>query len=210
MSIRVLVADDHLVVRQGIRGLIEEEEGIELVGEAANGEEAVRLVGLWEPDVVLMDLRMPVLDGADATARIRTGQPDVNVLVLTTYDSDAEVLRAVEAGATGYLLKDASREDLLEGIRQAAEGKAVLAPTVASRVLDKLRAPAAPALSLREIEVLELLRAGQANRQIARALHISEATVKTHLIHIFSKLGVENRTEAVAVALDRGILPAVR
>jgi DNA-binding NarL/FixJ family response regulator len=207
MTIRVVLADDHVVVRAGLRAMLEGATDIEIIGEAANGAEALALAGRLEPNVILMDLRMPEVDGVTATATIRKRHPEVHVLVLTTYETDADILRAVEAGATGYLLKDATRDQLLHGIRSAAIGEAVLAPRVASRLMGRMRAPAEEALSSREIEVLGLVARGLTNKDIARALHLSEATVKTHLLHVFSKLGVDDRTEAVTVAAERGILP---
>lgn len=206
MTIRLLIADDHPVVRAGLRGMLGAEPDFDIVGEAADGAGAADLAERLRPDVVLMDLRMPRVDGVTATARIRDRAPGVRVLVLTTYDTDADILRAVEAGATGYLLKDARREELFQAVRAAAAGETVLAPAVAARVIERMRAPRQEVLSGREIEILELVAAGRSNREIAGLLSISEATVKTHLLHIFSKLGVEDRTQAVTVALARGIL----
>jgi DNA-binding NarL/FixJ family response regulator len=205
-SIRVVVADDHPVVRDGLRAMLETQPDIEVVGEATTGAEALSMVRAVRPHLVLMDLQMPELDGATATRQIRNEFDDVHVLVLTTYDTDADISRAVEAGATGYLLKDARREELFQAVRVAARGESVLSPGVASRVLGKMRAPAEEALSSREIEVLEAVARGLSNRAIARSLHISEATVKTHLVHVFGKLGVDDRTAAVTVALERGII----
>jgi DNA-binding NarL/FixJ family response regulator len=205
-SIRVVVADDHPVVRDGLRAMLETQPDIEVVGEATTGAEALSMVRAVRPHLVLMDLQMPELDGATATRQIRNEFNDVHVLVLTTYDTDADISRAVEAGATGYLLKDARREELFQAVRVAARGESVLSPGVASRVLGKMRAPAEEALSSREIEVLEAVARGLSNRAIARSLHISEATVKTHLVHVFAKLGVDDRTAAVTVALERGII----
>jgi DNA-binding NarL/FixJ family response regulator len=205
-SIRVIVADDHPVVRDGLRAMLETQPDIEVVGEATTGAEALSMVRALRPHLVLMDLQMPEIDGATATRQIRDEFDDVHVLVLTTYDTDADVSRAVEAGATGYLLKDARREELFQAVRVAARGESVLSPGVASRVLGKMRAPAEEALSSREIEVLEAVARGLSNRAIARSLHISEATVKTHLVHVFGKLGVDDRTAAVTVALERGII----
>ncbi|HEX7125343.1 MAG TPA: response regulator transcription factor [Thermodesulfobacteriota bacterium] len=206
MTIRVVIADDHPVVRDGLRGMLGSEPDFEVVGEAADGAGAVEAALRSRPDVVLMDLRMPRVDGIAATATIRGREPGIRVLVLTTYDTDADIVRAIEAGATGYVLKDARREDLFHAVRAVAAGASVLAPAVASRVMGKMRAPGQEALSAREIEVLELVGRGRTNKEIARDLAISEATVKTHLLHVFSKLGVEDRTQAVTVALSRGIL----
>lgn len=205
-QICLIIADDHPVVRTGLRGMLAGQPDFEIVGEAATGAEAVALTGQLQPDVVLMDLRMPEMDGVTAIARISERYPETNVLVLTTYDTDADILPAIEAGATGYLLKDAPREELFRAVRAAARGESVLAPTVASRLMGRMRAPGEEALSAREIEVLELVAEGASNKEIARQLHISKATVKTHLVHIFDKLGVSDRTAAVTTALKRGIL----
>ncbi|MDP8969000.1 MAG: response regulator transcription factor [Actinomycetota bacterium] len=186
--------------------MLESAPGVEVVGEARDGAEAVALAARLQPDVVLMDLRMPKVDGVTAAATLRQRHPDLHVLVLTTYETDADILRAVEAGATGYLLKDASRDELLEAVHAAAAGRSVLAPRVASRLMARLRSPLDGALSAREIEVLALVARGQTNKEIARALHVSQATVKTHLLHLFAKLGVDDRTAAVTTALERGIL----
>ena len=208
--IRLLIADDHPVVRDGLRGMLAGEADFEVVGEAASGVEAVRLTERERPDVVLMDLQMPEMDGATATAEIAARFPGTRVLVLTTYDADADILRAVEAGATGYLLKDTPRERLFPAIRAAARGETVLAPTVATRLVSRMRRPAEEALTAREIEVLELVARGSSNADIAAALFISEATVKTHLLHTFAKLGVDDRTAAVVAALERGIIALPR
>ncbi len=204
--IRLLIADDHPVVRTGLQGMLAGQPDFEVVGEAADGAEAVILTERLHPDVVLMDLRMPGMDGVMAIRHIKARHPEVHILVLTTYDTDADILPAIEAGATGYLLKDAPREDLFRAIRAAARGETVLAPTVAARLVSRMRTQAQEALSVREIEVLALVAQGKSNKEIARQLHISEATVKTHLIHIFGKLGVADRTAAVTEALKRGIL----
>lgn len=204
--IRIVIADDHPVVRAGLRALVETQPDLEVVGEASDGAAAVSVCGRREPDVVLMDLRMPDMDGVEATRRITARHPDTAVLVLTTYDSDADILRAVEAGAAGYLLKDAGRDELVDGIRQAAAGKTVLAAAVAGRLVDRMRGPAQPALTRREIDVLELVARGHTNREVADRLSISEATVKTHLLHIYAKLAVDGRTAAVTAALERGII----
>lgn len=204
--IRLIIADDHPVVREGLRAVLDSEPDVEVVGEAADGSEVLGLVGSLEPDLVLMDLQMPELDGVAATRRIRRDHDGIEVLILTTYDTDADITRAVAAGATGYLLKDASREELMQAIRLAARGESVLSPKVASRVLGRMRAPAEEALSTREVEVLLEVADGLSNKEVGRVLHISEATVKTHLLHIFAKLGVEDRTAAVTAALERGII----
>jgi DNA-binding NarL/FixJ family response regulator len=206
MTIRLVLADDHFVVRTGLRAMLESDPDIEIVGEAATGSEAIELVGQTLPDLVLMDLRMPDGDGVEATKRLRELHPTTEVLVLTTYDTDADILRAIEAGATGYLLKDATRDELLRATRLAAAGETTLAPSVASRLVDRVRDPGAGALSPRELQILELVAKGLTNREIGARLYISEATVKTHMIHVFSKLGVEDRTHAVSEAVTRGII----
>ncbi|MPZ90664.1 MAG: response regulator [Actinobacteria bacterium] len=205
-TIRLVIADDHPVVRDGLRAMLDTQPDIDLVGEASTGAEALSLARSLRPDLVLMDLQMPELDGASATRQIRAENEDVQVLVLTTYDTDADISRAVDAGATGYLLKDARREDLFNAVRLAARGESVLSPGVAARVLGRMRGPAEEALSAREIEVLGAVARGLSNREIARDLHVSEATVKTHLLHVFAKLAVDDRTAAVTVALERGII----
>ncbi len=205
--IRVLVVDDHPVVRSGLVGMLDVEDDLEIVGEAGDGEEAVARVAALAPDVVLMDLRMPRLDGAGATARIVAAHPGSKVLVLTTYDTDGDIVRAVEAGATGYLLKDTPRAQLVEAVRAAARGETVLAPAVAARLVSRMRAPAVEALTPREVEVLRCVARGLSNAEIGRELFIGEATVKTHLLRAFAKLGVDDRTRAVTVAMERGILP---
>ncbi len=196
--IRVLIADDHLVVRLGLIEMLNDEPEFEVVGEATNGMEAVDLADWRKPDVVLMDLRMPELDGATAIARIKACSPETNALVLTTYESDADVIKAIGNGATGYMLKDAPREDLLQAIRNAAEGKPLLAPTVTARLMDRMRKPAADALTPREIEILELVAGGARNKEVAKELWITEITVKTHMTNIFEKLGVTDRTAAAS------------
>lgn len=203
-TIRVLVADDHPVVRAGIVGICESAEGIEVVAQAADGVEAVALATSG-CDVVLMDLRMPRLDGAAATAAIREEANPPAVVILTTYDTDADILRAVEAGASGYLLKDSPTADLIAAIRAAARGETVLAPPVARRIVHQLRAPV-PALSPRERQVLAAVAQGRSNQQIAHDLHITQSTVKTHLVRIFAKLDAPDRTRAVTIALERGII----
>lgn len=204
--IRVLIVDDHPVVRAGLRGMFAVVPDIEIVAEASNGNEAVMLARRHLPAVILMDLRLPELDGVAATTRIKQELPATQVIILTTYDTDSDILRGIEAGAIGYLLKDTARDELFRAIRAAAENKPLLAPAVAARLLHHLRAPADDALSSRELEVLALVARGGSNKEVARSLAISEATVKTHLIHIFRKLGVADRTAAVTVALERGML----
>lgn len=206
MAIRLLIVDDHPVVRDGLRGIFTGDERFEVVGEAANGAEAITLAQAHRPDVVLMDLRMPEVDGVTAIAELgRRGVPS-RVLVLTTYDTDSDVLPAIEAGATGYLLKDAPREELFRAVEAAAQGQAVLSPAVATRLMGQMRTPAAESLSQRELEVLGLIARGSTNREAAAQLFISEATVKTHLLHVYAKLGVKDRAAAVAVAFERGLL----
>ena len=204
--ISVLLVDDHPVVRAGIRGMLDGEPDLAVVGEAGSGAEALTAVAALSPRVVLMDLRLPGLDGATATSRILAAAPGTRVVVLTTYDTDRDILRAVEAGAAGYLLKDVSRADLLAAVRAAAGGETVLAPAVARRLISRLRRPAGPALSPREIEVLRLVARGLSNGEIGQALFIGEATVKTHLLRAFAKLGVSDRTAAVTSALAAGLL----
>ena len=204
--VRVLVVDDHPVVRTGVQGMLASQADFEVVGEAADGEEALTQVLALSPDVVLMDLRMPGIDGVEATRRIRARHPDVQVLVLTTYDTDDDIVRAVEAGAVGYLLKDSPREELFRGVRAAARGESMLATAVASRLVGRLRAPPGHSLSPRELEVLILVAEGRPNKDVARTLFISETTVKSHLAHIYTKLGVDDRTAAVTVALERGMI----
>ncbi|MFD6492780.1 response regulator [Streptomyces sp. NPDC059944] len=206
MTVRLLLADDHPVVRAGLRAVLSAEPDFEIVAEAPTAEEAVDRAGAGGVDVVLMDLQFGTgLHGAEATAAItaRPGAP--RVLVLTTYDTDADILAAVEAGACGYLLKDAPPEELSAAVRTAASGHSALAPTVADRLMDRMRTPAA-ALSRRELEVLELVKDGLSNQQISKNLFLSQATVKSHLVHIYAKLGVDSRTSAVAAATERGVI----
>jgi DNA-binding NarL/FixJ family response regulator len=255
-TIRLLIVDDHPVVRDGLSGMFSSAAEVEVVGEAGDGEEAIRLAAVLRPDVILMDLRMPGMDGVAAITELTSRGDPARVLVLTTYDTDGYVLSAIEAGATGYLLKDAPRDELLRAVRAAARGDAVLAPSVAARLMSKFREPggtdaaaasatglgsgadngaASPgsavsqrgagaggprsggaggpvggpggeALSQRELEILELVASGTTNREAAARLYISEATVKTHLLHIYAKLGVNDRAAAVAEGYNRGLL----
>jgi DNA-binding NarL/FixJ family response regulator len=203
--IRVLVADDHPIVRSGIVGLLDAADDIEVVGEARDGEEAVEAALRFSPDVVLMDLRMPGIDGDEATARILRERPSSRVVILTTYETDASILTAIEAGASGYLLKAAPQEEILAGIRSVARGEVALAPAIAAKLVKRVAAPSV-SLSPREREVLALVAQGESNPSIARSLFVSEATVKTHLLHVFEKLGVSDRTRAVTRAMELGLL----
>lgn len=209
-AIRLLIVDDHPVVRDGLRGMFAGDPDFEVLGEASDGAEALAQAEALQPDVILMDLRMPGMDGATAirrlSERIRDKRVDARILVLTTYDSDSDVVPAIEAGATGYLLKDSPREELFRAVRAAHRGESVLAPSVASRLMSQLRLPAGEALSERELEVLALIAQGLNNREAAAKLFISEATVKTHLVHIYTKLQVNDRAAAVAAAYERGLL----
>jgi DNA-binding NarL/FixJ family response regulator len=205
--LRVILADDHTVMRAGLVALLSSEPSIEIVGEAGDGCAAVELVARAEPDVALLDLRMPVLDGVAATAEIIAARRRTRVLILTTYDTDSDIERAVEAGATGYLLKDATSEQLVEAIHAASRGETVLAPRVAQRLVARMRQPAPVALTPREVDVLTGVADGLNNAEIGKRLFIAEATVKTHLLRIFAKLDVSDRTHAVVTALQRGLLP---
>ncbi len=209
-SIRVLVADDHPIVRGGIVAMLEDETGIEVVGEAADGLLAVELAARLEPDLVLMDLRMPGIDGDEATSRILAARPQTRIVVLTTYESDESILTAIEAGASGYLLKAAPQEEILAGIRSVARGEVALAPRIAAMLVGRVRRPSAPSLSPRELEVLGLVAQGLSNPAIAKKLFVSEATVKTHLLHVFEKLEVNDRTRAVTRAMELGLLARPR
>jgi DNA-binding NarL/FixJ family response regulator len=209
MTITVYIVDDHPVVRAGLRAVLAGEPDLIVVGECGTGEEAVRVVAELRPDVVLMDLRLPGFDGVAATERIVT-VGDSRVLVLTTYDADSDIMRALAAGAAGYLLKDSPRDELVRGVRRAAAGETVLAPPVAARLVTRVRGRAAPDLTPRELEVLRCVARGLSNPDIGRALFISEATVKSHLTRIFDKLDVSDRTAAVTLAIARGILPSPR
>lgn len=205
-AIRVLVADDHAVVRAGIVSLLAAEPGIEVVGEAVDGEDAVAQALALRPDLVVMDVRMPRLTGDEATAHILRRAPDVRVLVLTTYESDASILSAIEAGASGYLLKAAPAEELIAGVRSVAAGEVALSPAIAAQLVARMQKPAPATLTPRETEVLRLVAEGLSNRAIGERLFLGEATIKTHLLRTFEKLGVNDRTRAVTLAMERGLL----
>ena len=209
MTIQVLVTDDHRVVRRGLRGFLELDPELEVVGEASNGEEAVELAHSLKPDVVLMDLLMPVMDGIEATGKIRRELPEVEVVALTSVLEDASVTGAIKAGAIGYLLKTTDADELCEAIRAAAAGQVRLAPEAAARLMHEVRVPESPeALTERETEVLELIARGKTNNQIARELFIGEATVKSHVHSILSKLNVSSRTQAALYAVNAGLVSA--
>ncbi|HYJ49182.1 MAG TPA: response regulator transcription factor [Microbacterium sp.] len=204
--IRLLIVDDHPVVRAGLVGILSDEPGFEVVGEASDGDQAARIAAATRPDVVLMDLRMPGVGGVEATAQI-TAAGDAKVLILTTYESDDQILAAIEAGASGYLLKASPQAEIVAGIRSVAAGQTALSPHVAARLVERMRMPTPEAvLTARETEVLQLVARGNSNKQIAVALGIGESTVKTHLLKIFEKLGVADRTRAVTLAMERGLL----
>lgn len=206
MTLRLVLVDDHPVVRAGVRALIESSDGLIVVGEASNAAEAVTAVEREHPDVVLMDLSLgDGVGGIEATARLRGLEHPPAVLVLTTYDSESDILRALDAGAGGYLLKDAPPEQLFAGIRSVADGAPALAPSVAAMLMRRASSPE-PRVTEREVEVLELLADGLGNRELARALFVSEATVKSHLSHIYAKLGVDTRAGAVAAAIEQRII----
>jgi two-component system, NarL family, response regulator LiaR len=209
MTIRIVIADDHSVVRQGLRMFLGLDSELEVVGEAANGAEALRMAQQLRPDVVLMDLLMPVMDGIAATAAIRRELPDIEVLALTSVLEDASVVGAVRAGAIGYLLKDTQADALCLAIKAAAAGQVQLTPRAAARLMQAVSAPESPEeLTERETEVLRLLAQGQSNKQIARNLQIGEKTVKTHVSNILSKLGVQSRTQATLYAIRIGLVSA--
>ena len=209
MPIRILIADDHGVVRQGLRMFLTLDPELEVVGEAADGAEAVRVAHELRPDVVLMDLLMPQMDGIAATAAVRQELPDTEVLALTSVLEDASVVGAIRAGAIGYLLKDTHADELCRAIKAAAAGQVQLSPQAAARLMREVRAPDSPeALTERETEVLRLLARGQANKEIARDLQIGEQTVKTHVSNILAKLGVQSRTQAALYAARIGLVPA--
>ncbi len=205
-KIRILIADDHPVVREGLSGMLAGQPDFEVVGVAVDGDKALELYVKLSPDVTLMDLQMPGLDGVGAIEAIKGKDESAHILVLTTFDTNSDILRAIEAGATGYLLKDTPREELFRAIRATTMGESVLAPTVTARLMTRMRAPAEENLSEREIEVLQLVAKGNSNKEVGKALHISIATVKTHLIHIYNKLGVDDRTAAVTTAIEKKII----
>lgn len=206
MMIKIIIADDHPVVRSGLRALLSSQPDFEIVGDAENGEAAAKLAFSLTPDLILMDLQMPILDGLGAIKLIRDKLPKANILVLTTYETDADILPALEAGAIGYLLKDTPPEQLFQAVRNAANGEMTLAPRVAQKLTQRLTNPSKNILSSREIEVLELAAQGNPNKAIAKKLFITEATVKSHFVHIFSKLGVTDRTGAVTEAVKKKII----
>ncbi|GAA4995418.1 response regulator [Kitasatospora paranensis] len=207
--VRLLIVDDHPVVRDGLRGMFAAEPGFAVVGEAGDGAQALVLEAALAPDVVLMDLRMPRMDGVAAIRALAERGSAARVLVLTTYDTDSDVLPAIRAGATGFLLKDSAREELFRAVRAAAEGRSVLSPSVATRLMSQVRTPQEEPVSPRELEVLALVAEGCTNREAAVRLFISEATVKTHLLHLYAKLEVKDRAAAVAVGYRRGLLGPV-
>jgi DNA-binding NarL/FixJ family response regulator len=204
--IGLLIVDDHPVVRDGLRGMFAGDDRFRVLGEAGNGLEALAVARAADPDVVLLDLRMPEMDGVTTITRLREQGSRARVLVLTTYDTDRDVLPAIKAGATGYLLKDTPREDLFRAVLAAHRGESVLSPAVAGRIMGSLRSPGREPLSQREVEVLRLIAQGNSNRETAARLFISEATVKTHLLHAYAKLGVRDRAAAVAAAFEQGLL----
>ncbi|MEV4887799.1 response regulator transcription factor [Nonomuraea sp. NPDC055795] len=204
-AIRLLIVDDHPIVREGLRAAFSKQPDFTVVGEAGDGEEAIARIATLRPDVVLMDLRMPKMDGVTAIRQLLQDNRRLPILVLTTFDSDADVLPAVEAGAVGYLLKDAPTAELLDAVRAAAEGKSVLSPSLVSRLMRQIRRPVPGPLSRRELEVLKLVADGASNREAASRLFISEASIKTHLVHIFNKLGVRDRAGAVGEAYRRDL-----
>lgn len=206
MSVRIVVADDHPAMRAGVVALLTSEPDLEIVAEAGDGRETIELVARLRPDVAVLDLRMPVLDGVAVTTRIVDEHPATKVLILTTYDTDRDIERAIDAGALGYLLKDAGRDQLTSAVRAAARGETVLAPRVAARLVARMRAPTPVTLSPRETDVLQAVADGLSNPEIGLRFHITEATVKTHLLRIFAKLDVSDRTAAVVEAMERELL----
>ena len=210
-AIKILIVDDHPVVREGIGAMLKREPDFKIVGEASNGLEAVEQARELSPDVILMDLRMPEMDGVEAITRIKEAKPEVKFIILTTYSDDEYIFKGIAAGARAYLLKDAPRDELFKAIRAVSRGESLIQPVVASRVLDKLaelsrKNPGAETLSDREVEVLRLMAKGDSNSNIAELLSITQSTVKTHITSIFQKLNVTTRTEAVTTALKRGII----
>ena len=206
MTIRILIAEDQRIVREGLIALLEDEDDVEIVGEAVNGEQAVAMYEQLNPDVVLMDLQMPIVDGAEATRRIRERSPKAHILVLTTYATDEFIFKALRAGAQGYLLKDTSADDLMHAIRAVAADQTLLAPAVAARVVAGVSGGGPDTLTARELEVLTLMGQGRSNNEIALALRIAPRTTKVHVQNILSKLGATNRTEAVSIAVRQNLL----
>lgn len=202
-ELRVLIADDHPIVREGLHAVISDQPDMVVVGQAATGTEAVDLALAHRPDVILMDLRMPGLNGVEAIVAVRAGWPDARLIVLTTYDGDEDIYRALQAGAQAYLLKDTPRAELLEAIRAVARGQKRIPPEVAARLVERI---GGPTLTEREVDVLRMMAHGRSNKMIGTALHISEGTVKFHVNNILRKLGVDDRTQAVTIALQRGII----
>ena len=210
-TIKVLIADDHPILREGLAAVLNQEEDLEVVGEAGNGAEAVAQAKALKPHIILMDLQMPGMDGVEAIRRVKEEAPDIGIIILTTYDTDNYIFHGIEAGAQSYLLKDSPPEEVVKAIRAVHKGESPIQPRIAARLLDRfgqLSRASAPegALSPREVEILQLMATGAANKEIAAELVIGESTVKTHIIHIFTKLGVKDRTKAVAEAAKRGII----
>lgn len=206
MTIRIMIVDDHAIVRSGLKAILASQQDFELVADVGTGDAAVSASATLRPDVILMDLQMPVMDGVTAISLIHKKQPDIRMLVLTTYDTDADIVRAVEAGAIGYLLKDALPDELFRAIRSAARGEVIFAPSVAAKLAKRLTNTLDRSLSNREIEVLILAARGDSNKEIASKLYITEATVKSHFVHIFNKLSVTDRTAAVTLALEKKLI----
>lgn len=209
--IRILIVDDHPVVREGLTSMLSREENIHVLGTAEDGAAAIQKAGELRPDIILMDLRMPGVDGIEAMTEIKAREPEIKFIVLTTYDNDEYIFRGIEAGARAYLLKDAPREELFKAIRAVHKGESLIEPAIASKVLDRFaqlsrQAQASEGLSDRELEVLALMAKGASNKIIAARLNIGESTVKTHIQSIFQKLGVNARTEAVTEAVRRRII----
>ena len=210
-AIRILIVDDHPIVRQGLAAVLEREDDLTVVGQAADGKEAVERASALAPNIILMDLQMPVMDGVEAITQILGGGLETGIIILTTFDTDDYIFRGIEAGARGYLLKDSPPEDVIKAIRTVSQGESLIQPRVATRLLDRLgqlSRPQAPetTLSKREIEVLQLMATGAANKQIASELSIGQSTVKTHIVRIFNKLGVNGRTQAVAEGVKKKLI----